>query len=186
MSECGELRQFLPARLGELQLADAGRLRAHLASCGSCAAEAQEYREIGRALAALREQMLATPPGSVEDVLAAVAAHQDARRRAGEARVVVAVSSAGALAAGIATLIVANVVQRKQHGRSLATWLATSWAPGWAFGPWAVREGVVAARSHEHWERLLETAPLRSWVPARVAHLAPPHSRRRHAIVLHG
>jgi anti-sigma factor RsiW len=66
---CDELADVLAASGGDPELA--GRdVRRHVGSCLRCQAEMAHYRRLLRALHTLRTEILAPPPGLVDDVLA--------------------------------------------------------------------------------------------------------------------
>jgi hypothetical protein len=103
---CEEVRPLLP-ELAEGDLRAAGQVEAHLASCRSCSAELQGYRELLYRLSALRQQVEEPPEGFLVRVLALTPASRWrilSRRVASDERIQVAAASLGALLVGAAAV----------------------------------------------------------------------------------
>jgi len=68
---CDDLADVLAASGGEQEV-QGREARRHVASCLRCQAELAHYRRLLRALHTLRTEILAPPPGLLDDVLASL------------------------------------------------------------------------------------------------------------------
>jgi anti-sigma factor RsiW len=121
---CSGVRTDLPGLDGhELSTRRATEVRAHLADCPDCAAEAASYRAMRRTLAELRDVPL-TPPGGLLDQLLDRAASPGVVERAAvvargavsgsRPRVVAAGVGLGAVAAGGLSLLAWRTVRSRR------------------------------------------------------------------------
>jgi len=115
---CDDLAELLAASDGQVEMADR-RARRHVETCLRCQAELAQYRRLARALRLLRTEVLALPPGLVDDVLATI-------EEAGDRRALRALLSGrraayvGGLAVTAAAGAGAALVLARRSGRRLA------------------------------------------------------------------
>lgn len=116
--QCKDVRALLPTMGGDAPV-DL-RVQRHVDDCAACRAEATRYQQMLRALGDLRHVQVETPPGLLDDALAAVGGPSVIRELTMRQKAAVA-GAVGAVAAGAAATAV--LVARKR-GFKLAAVLA--------------------------------------------------------------
>jgi hypothetical protein len=107
---CHETRPLLPARAEELTPVEAQMRADHVLVCSRCAAEAASFSRLGVALAVLAGFEAEPPPGTLEDILAALG-----RRRVAGADPRVAAVAAGSAGALLGAILVAIALRQRRR-----------------------------------------------------------------------